>query len=355
MKLRLIQLTGLFAFVVVILMLTPSDKGFGGAPSSHIPGQWINGDPANSGDSDYGRLKTPDNPGVHLIGGHWDPRGKSFYEMCGTNGDEYVGSFAWYYEGGRVSNFGAHAEEHDPKYNNDPNLNTNSNRHLTAFRQNIFTIHLDGYASTSANEASGSLSPSISNKTVIEVPETHDQVQFDGQGKITLEIPKIKYHRARYDRYYYRGCEIKTSKEYWSRPNEIDLYIIVHISHLEEKRAAGIDVGGDFKGAKANFTHTWEWKESRHKIRGRGFGVKASAGGRWDAYWNKELKLQGKTAEVYGNVEGAALPKLSAEFDTINSWCPPDTGYSNTQREYVPHVEPYRKSVAPDPINEYER
>ncbi len=331
MKLRLIQLTGLFAFVVVILMLTPPDKGFGGAPLSHLPSKWIN---------TSGYLSTPDNPGIHLIGKAEDPRGKSFYEICGTNGDESVSGFAWYYRGGKVSDSSGHDDEHDPKYKNDPNVDTNSDRHLTTYQQNIYVVQLSGSASTSAKKASGSLNPSISNPSVIKLSTAHQQEDFDGQGKITLDIPALYYHVPRYDWHNrYLGCDTEFSETYYFKPTpESDLKAVVHIEEVTETRTGSIDVAGEFKGASSSFTYTWEWKKLFRKRKGRGFGMKASVGGWWAAHLNEELKLQGKTAEVYGNVEEARLPIINAEFDTINSWCPPDNGYSRTQRKYIPHV-----------------
>ena len=64
--------------------------------------------------------------------------------------------------------------------------------------------------------------------------------------------------------------------------------------------------------------------------------MEASVGGWWAAYWNPEIKLQEKSATVYGNVEDAGLPTLKAEFDKRNSWCPPNSMLE--QLYYTPHV-----------------
>ncbi len=337
MKLRLIQLTGLFAFVVAILMLAPPDEGIGGAPSSHVPSIWINGDPANSDAPDYGRPKTPDNPGIHLIGEDEDPRGKSFNEMCGTNGEESVSGFAWYYRGGKVSDSDGHQAEHDI---DDPNVNTNSDTHLTTFKQNIYTLYLNGYASTSANEASGSLDPGISEAESIELSAAHQQEPFHGQGKITLEIEKTDYHIPQYEHThdaYYIGCKTQTSDEYYFRPvSESVIKVIVHIKNVKEKRKGSISGSINAKGASSSFTHEWEWEKGWFWTKGRGFGMKASVGGSWDAFWKPEIKLQKKTAVVNGNIENAGLPTLNAEYAKRKSWCPPDS--SGTSEAYVPHL-----------------
>ncbi len=329
MKLKLGQLTVLFAFVVTIMMLVPQDKGFSGDLSDHMPDLWINGDPANSNDVDYGRLRTPDNPGIQLIGGVEDPRGKSFNEMCGTNGDESVSGFAWYYGGGMMDDPSAHAADPD-----GPN-------HDTAFVQNVYTLYLNGSASTSASEASGSLDPGIRDAEAIELPAAHNTRSFKGQGKITLDIPSLDYHEPRYDHNnYYRGCTTKTSKTYYFKPtHESVLKVLVNIENVKEKRTGSINVSGDFKGASSSFTHEWEWEKSWNKQKGRGFGMRASVGGWWEAFNYPVLKLQGKTAKVDGWVQSAGLPTLQAEFDTRNSPCPPNSsGYSSTPSDYVPHV-----------------
>ena len=329
MKLKLIQLTGLFAFVVVILMLAPPDKGFGGEPWEHIPDLWINSS---------GYLSTPDNPGTHLIGKAEDPRNKNFNSMCGSNGDETVSGFAWYYRGGMIDDPSQHVK--------NPTM-PNHNKH---FKQNVYKLYLSGSASTSANGASGSLDPGIKDPESIDLPAAHTTRSFKGQGSITLDIPAIDYHVPKYDySNRYVGCETKTAERHCFIPGEVEengvvkkeeevIKVLVNLKNVSDKRTATISVGGEVKGATANFTHTWEWGGTFFRTRGRGFGMRVSVGGWWTAYQNEELKLQGKTAQVYGKIQDAELPTLNAEFDTKNSWCPPDNGYSQTQRKYIPHV-----------------
>ena len=335
MKFKSIQLATLLTFVMAIMMLSPLQEGLGGDPSAHVPSLWINGD---STSDNYGKLETPADPGTDLIGTAVDPRGKSFNEMCGTNGDESVGCFAWYYRGGKLSDSVGHEKE---------TTDTTSDRHLTTYKQNIYTVYLNGSAQTTANQALGSLDPGISEAEAIELSAAHESESFQGQGKITLEIYKTDYHVPQYRAggaagFYnageYSGCETRTSDEYYFRPDsESVLKVVVHIENVKEKRAGGIDVGGDFKGANANFTHTWEWEKSWFKTKGRGFGMSASVGGWWTAYWNPVIKVQEKSATVNGYVENAGLATVIAEFDKRNSWCPNDTGYSQTPRAYVPH------------------
>lgn len=66
--------------------------------------------------------------------------------------------------------------------------------------------------------------------------------------------------------------------------------------------------------------------------------MSASVGGWWQAIWNPEIKLQQKRAEVDGWVREASLPTLIAQYATRKSVCPPDTGYSQTQRVLIPHL-----------------
>lgn len=249
-----------------------------------------------------------------------------------------IGGFAWYYRGGKIDDSTAHKE--------NPNM-PNHNKH---FKQNVYKLYLSGYASTSANGASCSLDPGIEHPESIELPASHTTRSFKGQGAITLDIPAIDYHVPKYDySNRYLGCETKTAERYCFIPLEIEengvvkkeeevIKVLVNIENVTEKRTGSISVGGAVKGANANFTHTWDWGGTWPKTKGRGYGMSVSVGGWWTAYQNEELKLQGKTAEVYGNIQDATLPTLNAEFDTKNSWCPPDNGYSNTPRKYIPHV-----------------
>ena len=329
MKFKLAQLATLLTFVMAILMLSLLDEVKAGDPSAHMPDLWINGD---STSDNYGKLETPDNPGLHLIGQAEDPRGKSFNEMCGTNGDESVSGFAWYYKGGMMDNPSAHAA--------DPNASNHATEHV----QTIYTLYLNGSASTSAKEASGSLDPGIEHAESIELPAAHNTRSFKGQGKITLNIKKTDYHVPNLSSgdksMHYSGCITHTSDEYYFRPpSESAIKVLVNIENVKEKRTGAINVGGQFKGAGGQFTHSWEWEKSWFKTKGRGFGMRASAGGWWKAYWNPEIKLQEKSAEVNGWVQKAGLPTLKAEFDKRNSWCPPDT-YSTTPPEYIPHLLP---------------
>ena len=327
MKLKLIQLTVLFAFVVSIVMLAPPDEGLGRDPSFHVPDLWINSD---------GDYETPDNPGYDLINKTEDPRGKNFNKVCGSPGDEFVSGLAWYYRGGKLSDSSGHEKEKDPK-------KKESREHISTYKQNVYKIYLDGFAKTSATEASGRLEPGIEHAESIELSTAHSQETFKGQGRITLEIPEMKYHVPQYRYYgfgrfkYYRGCKTKISDEYYFKPNaDSVLKVIVNIENVREKRTGSIMVGGEFKGASSSFIHSWEWEKSWFKTRGRGFGMEASLGGSYRAFWYPEIKLQGKTAEVYGNVEDARLPILNAEYDTKKSWCPPDS--SGTSSDYVPHL-----------------
>lgn len=331
MKLRLIQLTGLFAFVMAIMMLVPLDEGVGGDPSAHVPDLWINGDATSD---NYGKLETPDNPGPHLIDTAVDPRRKSFNEMCGTNGDESVGGFAWYYRGGKLSDSEGHKKEKE---------DTTSDEHLNTYKQNVYTIYLNGSAQTSATEASGSLDPGISDPEGIALSAAHETESFKGMGKIDLEIyqtdyhdPKYKYRNGKFR--YYVGCDTHTSDEYYFRMKAPKvLKVVVHIEEVTKSRSGSISGGVSAKGASSSFTYEWSWAGKYWKKKGLGFGMKASVGGWSAAYWDPVIKLQKKSATVDGNVEDATLPTLEAEYDKRNSWCPPDS--SGHSAANVPHVK----------------
>ena len=343
MKFKLVQLATLLTFVMAIMMLAPLQKGIGGDPSAHIPSIWINGDPRYLKDGTknelYGELETPENPGPDLIGTAVDPRGRSFNELCGTYGDESVGCFAWYYRGGKLSDSVAHGKE---------KTDTTSDRHLTTYKQNIYTIYLNGSAQTTADQALGKLEPGIREAEAIELSAAHESESFQGQGKIWLEIYETDYHvphyragaAGLYNAGEYTGCNTHTADEYYFRPDsESVLKVVVHIESIKEKRTGGINVGGDFKGANANFTHTWDWERGLFNTKGRGYGMEASVGSWWQAYWNPEIKKQKKIAYVTGNVENAELLTVIAVYHKRRSWCPYDSGYSQTPRAYLPHVE----------------
>lgn len=254
MKFKLIKLTSLLTFVMAIMMLAPLHEGISGDPSAHMPDLWIDGDPYlddGTKNDRYGKYDTPNNPGPHLINTAVDPRERSFNEMCGTNGDESVSGFAWYYKGGMFDDPAAHAA--DP---NGPN-------HGTAHVQTIYELYLNGSASTSANEASGSLDPGISHAESIELPADHSTRSFKGLGKIKLDIYITNYHVPIHttsgpggSEYYYRGCKTHTSDFYYFKPGGWEVIkVLVNIKNVKEKRTGSISAGVESKGASSSFTH----------------------------------------------------------------------------------------------------
>ncbi len=329
MKFKLIQLVILLAFVMSVVFMAQTPIGFGGEPSTHQPSIWIN--PDRTSDL-YGELETPPNVPIRepersrylnsLIGTDRDPRDKNFTKfICGTNGAEYFNHRAWCYRGGKVSNPKGHKE------------NPNSRNHTSTYKQQIYTIVLETSASASASGASARLDPKIEEPESLSIESSDDPLPFQGQGKITLDSPALSYHAIMVFFYYDSPCiNRKTDEYYWKPAQESEIKILVHRVNVTEKRTGsiGVGVGGSAKGAEASFTHDWKWEWGRSfwNTKGRGFGIKASIGGWWTANSSPEIKLQTKTAKVYGNVDDARHSEITASYWYKKTLCPAGSRYS---------------------------
>ena len=136
----------------------------------------------------------------------------------------------------------------------------------------------------------------------------------------------------------------------------MQIYVLVHKVKVQSTRKATIELGtvveaelggiikllGEVKGsASAKFTNEWEWRRGWWYVQGRGFGMEAEVTG------NGSIgKLQGKTADVTGQIEEASST-VNASFSQQNSMCP-DYGLQYrvgsapepdpTLRVIVPHI-----------------
>ncbi len=318
MKFKMIQFAILMALAISVAFMAQVPNGSGGEPSTHQPSIWINGE--------SGGLETPPGGSSNdLIDSERDPRNRSFTKfICGTNGAHYINHRAWCFRGGKMSDPSGHTE------------NPNSSNHTATYKQAIYTIILNTTASASDTGASASLDPSIYDPEALSIKTSDDPLIFQGQGKITLDSPKLKYHV--HENY---GCtEYTTNEYYWKPADESRIKIVVHRTNVTEKRTGsiGLSAGGSYSGAEANFTHNWEWGRgwSFWNTNGRGFGMEASIGGWWTSECNPNIKLQTKTATVYGSVDDASHEEFTASYYYEKSECPYD--YDGNPQIEIQHV-----------------
>lgn len=319
MKLRLIQLTGLFAFVVTIIMLAPSYDGFGDPP-------WPS---TNNHDPDF----LIDSNGKRPEGASDDPRWESFNEItCGANGSRWVEAEAWEFRPGILE--GGTSSTHTP------------GDHLSKADQLIFKLQLDGRASTSSGNAEGSLSPRLKHLNAHLVPST-GMTSHSGEGRINLEITELAYHFPVYINYgygwkWYSHCHEKTAQKHeFKMDNNVSIYIDVRVETEEKSKASDFSITPTPSTVgSVSFGYSQSHKSSYKKLFTESFGIKAKVGNKW-WYSYPGIGLQKKTADVYGTIDagGGGTIEIDALYPRAkDTWCPgnpsPSAGHNRVK---VPH------------------
>lgn len=322
MKFKMVQFGTLLVLVISIVYMLPPRVGFGHAECLHEPSRWIGTKTFPIGGKFEGKFIGSKPTGATIRGPH-DPRGKSFHKpICGKNGDEYVSTEAWYFEGGELDG-----------------TRTSKGGHYPHNKHKVYKIELKLEASTGSWTASGSVSPTVDGRFATTSHTGH------GSALITLDIFKTRYHEILDVLSYYMGCREHESDEYKWHPDEaIEIGVIISLSEITKQKSGKIalSASGEYGGTSIGGSGEWttSWSEKKKQPYGEGYGVTAKVGCSW---WDRDeiVKKQRKKADVEGSMSDASS-HIYAEYDKRTEMCPDPTSgsewLSETPREDVPHV-----------------
>ncbi len=302
MKIRMVQLVILLAFVMVIVYMAQIPNGYGHPAAQHDQNKWIDDD----GDwvqSTHAEAQ--------------DPRGLNFHRfLCSTkNGDEKVYGRGWFFRGGKLSGAKDGNRKHDQ---ND----------LSPIQQ-VYKLIVNTKAIASLYCVSGSVTPNIEEVRALPVQED----RFGGNATIKLDIFGTSYHEKKYtifNPFLYVGCAERYVNAQFVHPHAKSIEIVVspkQISTTEtEQYETGVTatLGGETGGVGADLSATYitSWTSSRTDLHGFGYGID-------DIIIATDPMHRRKKSDVEGELEHkSAISHIYAEFDDVTEMCPERNYYS---------------------------